>query len=81
MLTRPTVDKLQQLRCAGMAKALAEQLDSSDVGALSFEERLLIDREIAERHSRQLTDRPRRARLKHDVCIEDVDFRHRRGLD
>ncbi|MCY4075107.1 MAG: AAA family ATPase, partial [Acidobacteria bacterium] len=40
MLTHPTVDKLQQLRCAGMAKAFAEQLDSSEVDALSFEERL-----------------------------------------
>ena len=57
MLTHPTVDKLQQLRCAGMAQALAEQLDSSEVVALSFEERLglLVDREITERHSRQLT--------------------------
>ena len=83
MLTHPTVDKLQQLRCAGMAQALAEQLDSSEVVALSFEERLglLVDREITERHSRQLTNRLRRARLKHDACIEDVDFRHRRGLD
>ena len=83
MLTHPTVDKLQQLRCAGMAKAFAEQLDSSEVDALSFEERLglLVDREITERHSRQLTNRLRRARLKHDACIEDVDFRHRRGLD
>ena len=83
MLTHPTVDKLQQLRCAGMAKAFAEQLDSSEVDALSFEERLglLVDREITERHSRQLTNRLRRARLKHDACIEDIDFRHRRGLD
>ncbi|MCY4121544.1 MAG: IS21-like element helper ATPase IstB, partial [Acidobacteria bacterium] len=37
--------------------------------------------EVTERHSRQLTNRLRRARLKHDACIEDVDFRHRRGLD
>ena len=83
MLTHPTVDKLQQLRCAGMAQALVEQLDSSEVVALSFEERLglLVDREITERHSRQLTNRLRRARLKHDACLEDVDFRHRRGLD
>ena len=82
MLTHPTVDKLQQLRCAGMAKAFAEQLDSSEVDALSFEERLglLVDRELTERHSRQLTNRLRRARLMHDACIEHVDFRHRRGL-
>jgi len=83
MLTHPTVDKLQQLRCAGMAQALVEQLDSSEVVALSFEERLglLVDREITEHHSRQLTNRLRRARLKHDACLEAVDFRHRRGLD
>ena len=83
MLTHPTVEKLQQLRCAGMAKALAEQFDSSEVQALSFEERLglLVDRELTERYSRQLTNRLRRAKLKHDACIEDIDFRHRRGLD
>ena len=82
MLTHPTVDKLQQLRCAGMAKALSEQLDAPEVDALSFEERLglLVDRELTERHSRQLTNRLRRARLKHDACIEDIDFRHRRAL-
>ena len=51
MLTHPTVDKLQQLRCAGMAKALAEQFDAPEVDALSFEERLglLVDRELTER--------------------------------
>ena len=54
-----------------------------EVEALSFEERLglLVDRELTERHSRQLTNRLRRARLKHQACIEDIDFRHRRGLD
>ena len=83
MLTHPTVDKLHELRCTGMAKALAEQLASPEVDALSFEERfgLLVDRELTERYSRQLTNRLRRARLKHDACIEDIDFRHRRGLD
>lgn len=66
MLTHPTVDKLHQLRCAGMAKALTEQLGSCKVDALSFEERLglLVDRELTERHSRQLTNRLRRAKLK-----------------
>ena len=83
MLTHPTVDKLHQLRCAGMAKALAEQLDSSEVEALSFEQRLglLVDRELTERASRQLTNRLRRARLRHPACIEDIDFRQPRGLD
>ena len=83
MLTHPTVDKLHQLRCAGMAKALAEQLGSSEVEALSFEERLglIVDRELTERASRQLTNRLRRARLRHPACIEDIDFRQPRALD
>ena len=82
MLTHPTVDKLHQLRCAGMAKALAEQLGSPEVEALSFEERLglIVDRELTERASRQLTNRLRRARLRHAACMEDIDFRQPRGL-
>ena len=42
-----------------MARALTEQLASPQVQNLSFEERLglLVDREITERHSRQLTNR------------------------
>ena len=83
MLTHPTVDKVHELRCTGMAKAMAEQLASPQVQNLSFEERLglLVDRELTERHSRQLTNRLRRARLRHDACIEDIDFRAPRGLD
>ena len=83
MLTHPTVDKLHELRCTGMAKAMAEQLASPQVQNLSFEERLglLVDRELTERHSRQLTNRLRRARLRHDACIEDIDFRAPRGLN
>jgi len=83
MLAHPTGDKLHQLRCAGMAKALAEQLGSPEVDALSFEERLglIVDREFTERASRQLSNRLRRARLRHAACMEDIDFRQPRGLD
>ena len=83
MLTHPTVEKLHELRCPAMAKALVEQLASTEVQNLSFEERLglLVDREITERHSRQLTNRLRRAKLRHAACIEDIDFRQPRGLD
>ena len=83
MLTHPTVDKLHELRCPAMARALTEQLASPLVQNLSFEERLglIVDREITERHSRQLTNRLRRAKLRHAACIEDIDFRQPRGLD
>ena len=55
----------------------------AEVHNLSFEERLelLVGREITERSSRQLTNRLRRAKLKHHACIKDIDFRQPRGLD
>ena len=71
------------IRCTSMATALTEQLGAPQIGALSFEERLglLVDRELIERHSCQLTNRLRRARLRHAACVEDIDFRQPRGLD
>jgi DNA replication protein DnaC len=50
---------------------------------MTFEERLglLIDREMTERDNRKLTSRLRRARLKHNAALEDIDYRHPRGLD
>lgn len=83
MLHHPTLDKLHQLRLAGMAKALASQTQQAEIGQLSFEERLglLVDSELAERESRQNAARLRRAKLKQAATPEDVDFRHPRGLD
>ena len=83
MLTHPTLDKLQTLKCTAMATALAEQMRMPDIEELAFEERLglLVDREITERENRRLTSRLRRARLKHNAALENVDHRHPRGLD
>jgi len=83
MLTHPTLDKLQTLKFTGMAAALAEQMKMPDIEELAFEERLglLIDREITERENRRLSSRLRRAGLKHNAAIEDIDYRHPRGLD
>ncbi len=83
MLNHPTVDKLNQLRLTGMARALALQVLSPEVGQLSFEERLglLVDSEAAERESRQNAARLKRAKLKQAATPEDVDYRHPRGLD
>jgi len=54
-----------------------------DCQALSFEERLglMVDRELTERANRRLATRLRFARLRQDACLEDIDFRHPRGLD
>jgi DNA replication protein DnaC len=83
MLTQPLFEKLTKLRLLGMLLALKELMNSADGDRLSFEERLglLVDREITARENRQLAARLKKARLRQSACVEDVDFRHRRGLD
>ena len=83
MLNHPTLEKLQTLRLSGMYKALTEQMAMADSETLGFEERLglLADREITAREDRRLKTRLRQAKLKHNACIEDIDYRAPRGLD
>ena len=84
MLIHPTIDKLYELRLSGMAKALEEQLQSPDTyEPLTFEDRLalLVDREGAERDNNRLCLRLKQAKLRLMANIEDVNFRHPRGLD
>jgi DNA replication protein DnaC len=83
MLAHPTLDKLHQLKFLGMATALNEQLDATDIDALSFDERfaLLVDRELTYRDNQRMTSRLRRAKLRHNACLEDIDYRHPRALD
>jgi len=83
MLTHPTLEKLHTLRLTGMAKAFEEQLASESTDALSTEERLglMVDRELTERDGRRLKTRLRNAKLRHAACVEDIDYRHPRGLE
>jgi DNA replication protein DnaC len=83
MLTQPLFEKLTKLRLLGMLLALKELMSTSDWDRLSFEDRLglLVDREITARENRQLASRLKKAKLRQSACVEDVDFRHRRGLD
>lgn len=83
MLLHPTLEKLTTLRFTGMTAALDEQMQMSSLEDMGFEERLglLLDREIAVRKTRKMNTRLRKAKLRQDSCIEDIDFRHPRGLD
>jgi DNA replication protein DnaC len=83
MLSHPTLDKIEQLRLSGMAKALREQMENPKASALSFEERLglLIDREMTERENKRFVTRLRTAKLRISASVEDIDFRQPRGLD
>ncbi len=82
MLTHPTVEKLQALRLDGMAQALEEQRRQSDIHQLDFEERLglLVERQWLWKQNRALATRLHQAQLKQSACLEDIDYRHPRGL-
>jgi DNA replication protein DnaC len=83
MLEHPTLDKLASLKLTGMLEAMQEQRQIGAYGELSFEERLgmLVDREATMRQNRLIAGRMKRAALRQEAAVEDIDFRHPRGLD
>ena len=82
-MIHPTIETLRRLRLFGMAKALEEQQNLPDCDRLTCDERLamLVDREAVERDNAALAQRLRLARLRQNVCLEDIDYRTPRGLD
>jgi DNA replication protein DnaC len=83
MLHQQTHDLLMTLRLTGMAQALDEQRGVPDLAQLSFEERfaLLLEREKAVREDRRLTRLLQLAHFRVPACVEDIDFRAKRGLE
>ena len=83
MLTEQTLDKMNAMKLSGMAAAFGQQRGSGEHARLSFEERLglLIDGEWSAREQRKLTRRLRTAKLRYPASLEDVNFKHPRGLD
>jgi DNA replication protein DnaC len=83
MLVNTTIEGLKTLRLDAMAAALAEQHEQAAYSGLGFEERLglLVDRELTQRSSRRLERCLKTARLRAPATVEDIDFRHPRGLD
>ena len=82
MLNHQTMEKLLALRLEGMAQALEEQRRQADISQLDFEERfaLLVERQWLWRENRALAARLHHAQLKVAACLEDIDYRHPRGL-
>ena len=82
MLTNQTMEKLQALRLEGMAEALEEQRRQTDISQLEFEERLglLVERQWLWKENRGLARRLHLAQFKLGATLEDIDYRHPRGL-
>lgn len=65
MMLHDTLARLRELRLAGMAAAVEEQLTNSACSALGFEERLalIVDREAHHRNDKRVAGLLKRARL------------------
>lgn len=83
MLTQQTLEKLYDLRLRGFAQGYQEQLEGHDVMGLPFDDRfgLIVDREWVLRQEKRTRARIDKAKLKHQACREDTNYRHPRGLD
>ena len=83
MLEQPMLEKLVGMRLQGMADALKAQEQDAGVRELSFVERLslLVDQQWNWRENQALTRRLKSARLRHNACVEDIDYRAARGLE
>jgi DNA replication protein DnaC len=83
MLNQPTLEKLHAMKLHGMADAFRAQLETTETGQLSFEERfaLLVDQQWLWKENRALARRLQAGKLKERGVFEDIDFQHPRGLD
>lgn len=82
MLYQQTIEKLNALKLNGMVAALEEQRSTRTATELTFEDRLgmLVERQWLWRENRSMATRLHAARLKIQACVEDINFRHPRGL-
>ncbi len=82
-MLQQTLEQLRALRLTGMADALVQQGEQPATHELAFEQRLalLVDREVLHRENRRLARLLKTAKLRVDACVEDIDYRHPRGLD
>jgi len=82
MLNEPTMTKMLTMKLNGMVAALEEQRKTADMATWSFEDRLalLVERQWLWKENRALSTRLKYARLRQPACLEDIDYRHHRGL-
>ena len=77
MLEQPMIEKLLSMRLQGMVDALKAQEQDSGILELSFVERLslLVDQQWNWRENQALARRLKSAKLRHNACVEDIDYR------
>ncbi|MGF7176742.1 IS21-like element helper ATPase IstB [Azospirillum doebereinerae] len=83
MLHHPTLDLLHDLGLHGLAKGFRDLAGNPETAGLGHAEwlGLLLDHEVTLRRQKRFEARSKRARLRQEASVEDVDFRAARGLD
>jgi DNA replication protein DnaC len=83
VLNEETYNQLIELKLYGIARSFKEYLEQTEKDELIFEERLgiMVDREWTERQERRMKYRLSRSKLREEACVEDINYRHPRGLD
>ena len=82
MLNEQPIANMNQMKLFGMANGFAERSGKADHAELSHQEfaGLLVDDEKIYRENRRLARLLKYARLKQQAALEDIDYRHQRGL-
>lgn len=83
MLSHPTLDMLRDLGLHGCAKAFQDLQANPATAGLSHAEWLarLLEHEVTARRQKRFAARAKRAKLRHEAAVEDIDYRTGRGLD
>lgn len=83
MLSEQTLSTLNQLKLFGMARGFTERLSHPKTADLSHEEflGLLVQDEKTYRENLRLKRLLKNAKLKQSAALEDIDYRHSRGLN
>ena len=83
MINEETLRQLTEMKLYAFSQCFQEHLDSTEQDELTFEERLsfMVDREWSDRQERRLNRRLRAAKLREEASVEDINYRHPRGLD
>jgi len=82
-MIQQTIEKLHDLRMTTMATAIRDQIGQQAFIDLTFEERLamLVDMQHSAMLNAALAQRLKRAGMRQNACLENVDLRTPRNLD
>jgi len=82
-MQHPVTENLKKLKLTGMLDAWENQANDPECSHLLFDERfsLIVDNEVAVRESKGLQNRLRKAKLRQNACMQNIDYKVARGLD